>query len=59
MYQKNISKSHKNIINVYKIKKEGDYRVIKISRTSDNTNKKLYISIYKAEESVKNRVVNY
>ena len=55
MYQKNISKSHKNIINVYKIKKEGDYRVIKISRTSDNTNKKLYISICKAEERVKNR----
>jgi hypothetical protein len=29
--------------------------VIKISRTSDNTNKKLYISICKAEERIKNR----
>lgn len=29
--------------------------MIKISRTSDNTNKKLYISICKAEERVKNR----
>ena len=29
--------------------------MIKISRTSDNTNKKLYISICKAEERIKNR----